>query len=407
MKLYNSKYQKISTISTFILIPLSGLVTDIYIPSFPEMQSVFHTSASGIQATLSFFLISYGITMFFAGSLVDTYGRYKFILGALLLFALSNFFIASIHNLYLLYAIRILQGALTALIVVAKRAFLVDIYTGEKLKHYMGLLSVVWALGPITAPFLGGYLQAYWGWTSNFIFLGLYALFSLFLEYVYCGEAMRHAQTFRLSTIIGSYRKVLGTPEFSLGLFVLGASYSKVLIFGMTAPFIIEEKFHFSSIVTGYCALISGLGIFTGGMIAKQLTSRPLLTKLRVANFAETIIAVTMFLIGAFFTSNIYVLMIFVYAMHICSGFMYNVYFTFCLTRFPQNAGVSSGITSGASYLITSILSYGTVNLIRVDGQSTLAVCYFVMIVVIGAILLILKRIVSKVTKEALLAKKM
>lgn len=392
MKLYDNKYRKISTVSTFILVPLSGLVTDIYIPSFPEMQSVFRSSEAGIQLTLSCFLISYGITMFVAGSIVDSFGRYKIVLGALLLFALSNFSIAYIQDLYFLYIIRILQGVLTALIVVAKRAFLVDIYTGEKLKHYMGLLSVVWALGPITAPFLGGYLQSYWGWTSNFIFLGLYALLSFMLEYLYCGEAMRHMQAFRLSAVVSNYRKVLGTPDFSLGLFVLGATYAMVLIFGMTAPFIIEEQFHFSSVVTGYCALISGLGLFTGGMLAKRLTSRPLLTKLRLANFSEFFIALLMFFVGMI-TTDIYVLMLFVFSMHVCSGFMYNVYFTFCLTRFPQNAGISSGITSGGSYLITSVLSYGTVSLVKVSNQSTLAICYFVMASVTFALLLVLKRV--------------
>lgn len=392
MKRYDSKYEKLSTISTFILIPLSGLVTDIYIPSFPEMQSVFNTTAAGIQLTLSCFLISYGVTMFVAGSLVDSYGRYKIVLGALLLFALSNFSIAYVHNLYFLYAIRVLQGLLTALIVVAKRAFLVDIYTGNKLKHYMGLLSVVWSLGPITAPFLGGYLQSYWGWTSNFIFLGIYALLSFTLEYIFCGEAMRHSTAFSMPTIIMNYRKVLGTPAFSLGLFVLAASYSMVLIFGMTAPFIIEEQFHFSSIVTGYCALISGLGLFVGGMLAKQLTHRPLLTKLRIANFSECLIALLMFLVGTLFT-NIYLLMLFVFTMHVCSGFMYNVYFTFCLTRFPQNAGISSGITSGASYLITSMLSYGTISIIKVSSQSTLAICYFVMAVLVFSLLQVLRKI--------------
>jgi MFS family permease len=392
MKLYNSKFEKISTISTFILIPLSGLVTDVYIPSFPEMQSRFQTSAAGIQLTLSCFLISYGITMFVAGSVVDSFGRYRIILGALLLFALSNFSIAYVHNLYFLYAIRVLQGILTALIVVAKRAFLVDIYTGEKLKHYMGLLSVVWSLGPITAPFLGGYLQSYWGWTSNFIFLGVYALFSFTLEYIFCGEAMRQAQAFRMPTIIASYRKVLGTKEFSLGLFVLAASYSMVLIFGMTAPFIIEEQFHLSSVVTGYCALISGLGLFVGGMLAKQLTSRPLLMKLRIANFSECMIALLMFFVGTLFT-NLYVLMLFVFSMHVCAGFMYNVYFTFCLTRFPQNAGISSGITSGGSYLITSVLSYSTISLVKVSSQSTLAICYFAMAVVTFSLLQVLKKI--------------
>lgn len=392
MKLYNSRYEKISTLSTFILIPLSGLVTDIYIPSFPDMQSAFQTSAAGIQLTLSCFLISYGITMFVAGSLVDSYGRYKVVLGALLLFALTNFLIASVPNLLFMYAMRILQGILTAFIVVAKRAFLVDIYTGDKLKNYMGLLSVVWSLGPITAPFLGGYLQSYWGWASNFYFIGIYALFSFILEWLFCGEAMRATQSFQLSIIIKNYRKVLRTSDFSLGLFVLGTSYAMVLIFGMTAPFIIEEHFHLSSIVTGYCALISGLGLFVGGMSAKFLTRRPLLAKLQFANLAQCFIAILMFIIGSFY-ANIYVLMLFVFAIHVCAGFTYNVYFTFCLTRFPENAGISSGITSGGAYLITSVLSYGTVNLLHVTNQSTLAICYFIMASLIFSLLLILRRI--------------
>jgi MFS family permease len=203
---------------------------------------------------------------------------------------------------------------------------------------------------------------------------------------------MRQAQAFRMPTIIASYRKVLGTKEFSLGLFVLAASYSMVLIFGMTAPFIIEEQFHLSSVVTGYCALISGLGLFVGGMLAKQLTSRPLLMKLRIANFSECMIALLMFFVGTLFT-NLYVLMLFVFSMHVCAGFMYNVYFTFCLTRFPQNAGISSGITSGGSYLITSVLSYSTISLVKVSSQSTLAICYFAMAVVTFSLLQVLKKI--------------
>jgi len=391
MKIFNTKYQRISTLATFILIPLSGLVTDIYIPSFPEMQTVFHTNAAGIQLTLSCFLISYGLTMLVAGSFVDSYGRYQIVLSALLLFAVSNFLIASIPNLWFMYAMRIFQGILTAFIVVGKRAFLVDIYTGDKLKHYMGLLSVVWALGPITAPFVGGYLQSYWGWASNFYFLGIYALLSFLLEWRFCGEAALRFSPFHISSIKKAYVKILGTTDFSLGLFVLGASYSMVLMFGMTAPFIIEEHFHFSSIVTGYCALISGLGIFTGGMLAKSLTAKPLLIKLQLANSAEGLLAVAMFLSAGFF-SNIYVLMLFVFSIHVCSGFMYNVYFTYCLIRFPENAGLSSGLTSGGSYLVTSLLSFGVVRAFHVNNQATLAAGYFTFAAFIFLLLSVLKR---------------
>ncbi len=356
------------------------------------MQSVFGTSASGIQLTLSSFLISYGITMFFAGTMVDSYGRYRIVLAALTLFILSNILIAMTTSLYFVYALRILQGTLTALIVVAKRAFLVDIYRGSVLRNYMSLLSIVWALGPITAPFVGGYLQSFWGWEANFIFLAVYAFFSLLLELLFSGEATKNLQPFQRSAILSSYRKVLSAKDFSIGLGVLGSSYAKVLVFAMSAPFIIEHKFHLPPVVTGYCALISGLGIFVGGLVAKRLNECSFMAKLNAANVGEFIVGLSMLVAGMFF-SNLYVLMFFVFAMHMCSGFIYNVYFTYCLTRFPENAGVSSGITSGGSYLITSVLSYLAVHFLPVTNQGRLAISYLVMACIIFALLQFLRRI--------------
>lgn len=120
MKRYLPKYEKLATASTFVLIPLSGLVTDVYLPSFPHMQQALHTDVTGIQLTLTCFLVSYGISMLFAGSLVDTFGRYRLVIGSLVLFACSNFAIAAIHHIEFVYSMRILQGFLTAVIVVAK-----------------------------------------------------------------------------------------------------------------------------------------------------------------------------------------------------------------------------------------------------------------------------------------------
>lgn len=406
MKIYQRRNEKIATISTFFLIPLSGLVTDVYLPSFPDMQLAFHTHAAGIQVTLTLFLISYGITMFVAGSIIDSYGRYTIVLSALAAFAISNFLIAAVHELWLLYAMRVVQGILAAFIVVAKRAFLVDIYKGDKLKHYMGLLSVVWSLGPILAPFIGGYLQSIWGWTANFLFLAVYALVALSMELLFGGEAIQQKHVFNLSNIFSRYRYVLGTADFSLGLLVLGANYAMVLMFGMTAPFLVEHFFHFSSVITGYCALVSGCGMLVGGLLAKYFTSRAsLVRKLRIGDGIACLLAILMFFTGAWFANHIVLLMCFVFALHICSGFMYNVYFTYCLTRFPEHAGVSSGITSGSSYLVTAMLSYSTVSILSVTNQSTLALCYLLMALVIMVLLPLVKRAIGNLKEKAVMLK--
>src|SRR5690606_31554033 len=303
------------------LIPLSGLVTDVYLPSFPEMQRVLQTDVTGIQLTLSCFLISYGLTMLVAGSIADTWGRYRLVLGSLLFFALSNFAIATIHHVGFLYAMRILQGVATALIVVSKRAFLADIFTGSKLKRYTSLLTVIWAFAPITAPFIGGYLQVWFGWMANFFFLGVYALLALFMEARFGGEAMTRFPRFRVKGQLAIYRRIIRTSDFTYGLITLGISYSMVMLFGMSAPFIVEHELGLSPVVTGYCALISGLGLLCGGTIGRALTDAPLFTKLWYATAAEWIIGVTM-LIASSWVANVYSLMGFVFVLHTASGFI-------------------------------------------------------------------------------------
>ena len=196
MKLYNPKYEGICTLSIFLMIPLSGLVTDVYLPSFPEMQKMLHTHSGGIQLTLTYFLISYGISLLIAGSIVDSFGRYRIVLVALSVFLLSNLGIATVHDIHFIYLMRVLQGISAAFIVVGKRAFLVDIYSGRKLQHYTSMLTIIWAMAPITAPFIGGYLQQAFGWTANFYLLAGYSLICLLLELFFFRRSASRPQTF-------------------------------------------------------------------------------------------------------------------------------------------------------------------------------------------------------------------
>ncbi|QQT25818.1 MFS transporter [Sphingobacterium spiritivorum] len=391
MKLYDPKYKSICTLSIFLMIPLSGLVTDVYLPSFPEMQKMLHTNAGGIQLTLTFFLISYGISLLMAGSIVDSFGRYRIVLVALTVFLLSNVAIATVHNIHFIYLMRILQGISAAFIVVGKRAFLVDIYSGRQLQHYTSMLTIIWAMAPITAPFIGGYLQQAFGWTANFYLLAGYSLICLLIELFFSGEALQIRKPFDAQNIRQSYQHVLGAPDFSIGLVVLGFSYGMVMVFGMAAPFIVEQRFHFSAVTTGYCALLSGLGLMTGGILGKTLQNKPFFSKLVTAVTIQLALSVIMYTTSRY-NPNIYVLMAFVLCLHVMSGFIYNIYFTYCLTRFPTHAGVASGLTSGGCYLVTSLASMMLIKTIKINGQEGLAVSYFVFALCIALSLFIFMR---------------
>lgn len=73
-----------------------------------------------------------------------------------------------------------------------------DVYDGEERKHYLSIMTIVWSLGPIIAPFIGGYLQKSFGWQSNFTVLAAYSLIILILELVFSGETIKNKNPFHI-----------------------------------------------------------------------------------------------------------------------------------------------------------------------------------------------------------------
>ncbi|UKT62513.1 MFS transporter [Pedobacter mucosus] len=379
-KYIKEKNEKIATLLAFALIPLSGFATDIYIPSLPTMAGELNATSVQVQITLSIFLISYGVSQLFIGSILDSFGRYKICLYALLIFAAASIIIATTGNIYLIYLMRIVHGLTVGAIVVAKRAYFVDLFKGEKLKHYLSLFSIIWSTGPIVAPFVGGYLQAAFGWESNFYFLAGFAIVFATLEFFFSGETLKNVTEFELKKILNIYVTMVKTTSFTLGIVMLGLAYCMVMVYNMTGPFIIEHHLKLSPIVAGYSSLILGFAWMVGGFIGKATINKPFFEKLLTNSILQVLFVVLM-IISLNFVSNLWSMIFFAFIIHIGAGFTFNNYFTFCLSKFPKNAGIAGGLTGGITYVIVSFLSYAIVNFVPAKDERNLSYSYLVMII--------------------------
>lgn len=403
MKHITISNRKAASISAFALVPLSGFTTDLYLPSLPQMARVFHATPPQIQTTLSVFLVSYGIGQFFAGSLMDSFGRYRPVIIALILFILSNIGIILTRNILLVDLSRVLQGLCVSFIAVGKRTFFVDAYSGKQQQSYTSLLTIVWAVAPIIAPYLGGYLQVHFGWTSCFYFLAVYATVLLITELKYGGETLRNPVRFNLKPVTRVYLKLLNTRDFSVGVVILGLSFCLVMSFNMVIPFIVEKIFHLSPVVTGYCALLSGIALISGGIIGKSIGIRRLLKKgIAFSLIQFAIILVMLDFLGSL--NNIVLLMIFVVVIHLIEGILYNLFFTHCLIRFPRNAATAGGITSGGSNIVLSIAISFLLTFLPNSGLQTLAYSYLILCVSIIMLLLIFRKSIIKANRFPILA---
>lgn len=391
MRNLGENHQGFSTLLALLLIPLSGFATDIYLPSLPAMAKDLDVTAGAIQLSLVFFMFSLGVSQIFIGSILDSFGRFKISIVSLAVFSATSFVIAFMPNIYIIYAMRIIQGIAIAFIVVSKRAYFVDLYSGDKLKNYISLFSIIWACAPIMAPFLGGYMQSLFGWRSNFYFLGVLSLLFMVLELLYSGESLKYFHPFKLKSIAETYSVMLKTADFTLGIVILGICFGIVVIYNLVSPFIIERVFGYQAITTGYSSLLSGLSVMTGGIIAKSLIHKPLAKKVSIAVSAQLVLVVLMISTSQF-VSTIYTVIGFTMAINLCGGFTFNIIYGYCLSRFSKNAGIASGLTGGATYMVSSVFSYGFVNLYAVKSQLLLGLANLSLIFIIGLIFMVFNK---------------
>lgn len=373
-----SKNKKIATIITFLLLPMSGLITDMYLPSMPHMATDLQQSEAAIQLTLTLFLLSYGLAQFITGSLIDSYGRYRLTLIALVVFIVSNIIVIATDSIAIIYAMRIVQGVSTGFIIVAKRAFFVDVYEGKERKHYLSLMSIVWSAAPVVAPFVGGYLEHYFNWQSNFYVLVGYGMLMLILELIFSGETTPAFRPLKTKTIIADYAVMFKDKLFIYGIIICGLSYGTTMLFSLSGAFIIEHELHFSPVVAGYAALIMGLAWMSGGFIGKATIDKSFLPKLKLGNRVQIVLTFIM-IFSATYINSIYSLVLFAFLIHVCVGFIFNNYFALCLGRFPQMAGLVSGICGGGLFVITAVTSYIVVGFMQPNSQAILGSSYLIL----------------------------
>jgi len=387
--------QRASTLLAFALIPLSGFATDVYIPSLPTMAKDLQVIDIQVQLTLSLFLISYGVAQLFVGSLLDAFGRYRINIISLVIFALASIVVANTANIYLIYAMRIIHGITVGAIVVSKRAYFVDVYSGPQLKNYLSMFSIIWATAPIIAPFAGGYLQTYFGWHANFYFLTAFAIIILLLELAFSGETIKQKMPFNVKAISRVYIEMIGTTSFTLGIVMLGLSYSMVMIYNMTGPFIIEHKLGLTPVVAGYSSLILGAAVMIGGLFGKATINRPFNKKLFINLGIQSLFGVLM-LASTGIVSGLYAMVCFAFIIHATSGYTFNSFFTYCLSRFPTHAGIAGGLTGGINYVIVSFLSYTIISLVPAKDETNLAYSYLILIGLSILVMWIISRITDK-----------
>lgn len=273
-------------------------ITDLYLPALPGMGAYFHTNASMVQLTLTTSMIGLGIGQLFIGPISDRYGRIRPLLVSLAVYIASTLLIVFAQDIEGMIVLRAIQGLSSAGSVVLSRAVAADLYQGEELGRFYGLLMSVNGIAPIVSPVVGALLLQFTNWRGIFVVLVLIGVvlmvFSLRLEETHPPHKRISGSPLAIFAVLG---KILMNRTF------MGFAGIQALLMGVlfayiaSSSFIFQEAYGVSDFVYSICFGLNGAALVGGAALARKMRVQRAL-RFGIAGFTAAAVLVGLFLVA-------------------------------------------------------------------------------------------------------------
>ncbi len=251
------------------------LATNILLPSLPQMATSLKVSTASVTSAITIFLAVFAIGQLVVGPISDRYGRRWPVLTGFAVFVAGSLWCGLATDLPSLLIGRVIQAAGACATSVLSRAIARDLFSGAALARAMALIMIAMAAAPGFSPLLGGALDHYFGWRSEFAFVGLFAALAAVAYGTVLGETHR-------STRIPLDPLAIARTYFGLSTdrrFLVPAATVSLIMGGLfamfsAAPRVLIEGLGFTPIQLGLFFAGTVMIVFAAGMLATRLAPR-------------------------------------------------------------------------------------------------------------------------------------
>ena len=251
------------------------LATNILLPSLPQMAASLKVSTASVTSAITIFLAVFAVGQLVVGPVSDRYGRRWPVLAGFAIFLAGSLWCGLAQDLPGLLTGRVIQAAGACATSVLSRAIARDLFSGAALARAMALIMIAMAAAPGFSPLLGGALDHYFGWRSEFAFVGLFAALGAIAYAMVLGETHR-------STRIPLDPLAIARTYFALSTdrrFLVPAATVSLIMGGLfamfsAAPRILIEGLGFTPIQLGLFFAGTVMIVFAAGMLATRLAPR-------------------------------------------------------------------------------------------------------------------------------------
>ncbi len=363
-----------------VLQAFAPLSIDMYLPSMPLLEKVFHATTAQVQITLVTFLLGYALGQSLYGPVTDRFGRKPPLYVSLALFVTSSAACAITTSVHALSVFRFLQAIGACGGAVVSRAMVRDLFPPLELRRIFSMLMLVLGVSPLISPFIGGYLLVWFGWKSIFLTQASLGVLTLLAVHFRLKESLapEHAQPLRMDRVVSTYRHLLRDRTFLGASLVCGFSSAGMFAYIASAPFVFINIYKLPPQQFGWLFGVIAAGLIGASQVNGHMPHRiPLSKVLLVANLVQfgagilvLIAALTGFggLVGIFAP-------VFVYMCG--AGFVFPNGNAIAMMRHGNMAGTASALLGTNQFTIAAIT---TIVLGAIDNSSALPMA----IVIVG-----------------------
>jgi MFS transporter, DHA1 family, multidrug resistance protein len=248
------------------LLMAQTLITDMFLPAFPNIASFFSVPDAFVQYSLSAVTLGAAIGFFIAGPLSDSLGRRKPILIALVLFSLASYFLYLAPTIEVFVFLRLLQGLTAAAAGVIAQAIIRDLFVGDAMIRMLGRVWLISGLAPIISPLIAAQLLLVGDWRVIALALGVLGT-GIFIVASKALVETLHVDNRRAKGFEGVNRRFLAVfkDRIILGLLLIGAAQTLAAFSYLNnLPFLYQDAFGLSPVEFSSLFSISAASWFTG-----------------------------------------------------------------------------------------------------------------------------------------------
>ena len=335
------------------------LSMDLYLPGLPSLQRELGAGQASAQLTLTAVSVGLAVGQLVVGPLSDRVGRRGPLLVGLAAYAVASGLCALSPDVWVLVAVRLLQGLAGAAGIVLSRAVVRDRFEGLAAARAFAVLASINGAAPVLAPLVGGQLLRVTDWRGVFGVLAAVGIALLVWSARALPESLPAgdrsagglAATGRVARELLRQRTFLG-PVLGLAL-----GFGALFTYISTSSFVLEDGFGLTPVQFSLVFGVNGLGIVLASQLSAALVARAGPHRLMTAGLAVELAGCAVLVLAALAGWGLPVVLPALFVLVTAIGLVFPNATSLAMSGSPRTAGTASALLGLAQFTVGALVA--------------------------------------------------